>query len=191
MAIGDQTVREFLGALAARTPTPGGGAVAGLTAASSAALACMVVRFSLGRAGLEAHQGILSEHEQTLERLRARLLSLADEDASAYAQYAHAAKLPKDDPARGVALAAAKAACLAVPTAMAGEMRALARVLSDLRGRVNEHLESDRQVARHLGVAAARSVLGMIAVNLPRGADAARAVEGAAAREAIAMLENA
>lgn len=166
MSIAEQSLRTFLEALAARTPTPGGGAVAGVSGATSAALLLMVVRFSKGRPELAAHESTLAEAETALERVRTRLLELADEDAHAYAQYSAAAKRPKDDPDRAAALRTAKEACLGVPTAMGRELESLARLCTGLTGKVNTHLESDREVASHLALASARSARAMILVNL-------------------------
>ena len=49
MTIRDLTVHAFADQLAARTPGPGGGAVAAVTAAHAAALGAMVVEFTLGK----------------------------------------------------------------------------------------------------------------------------------------------
>ena len=57
-----ETIEAFLGRLAARTATPGGGAVAALQAAQSAALVAMVARFSTHRGG-EANEEEANEQE--------------------------------------------------------------------------------------------------------------------------------
>lgn len=69
----------WLGALAAPTPAPGGGAAAAMTGAFAAALVGMVARISLRRLG------VLIWDERALEgdRLRAALRHLADADAAA------------------------------------------------------------------------------------------------------------
>src|SRR5262245_5876212 len=79
------TIADFLEALAARTPTPGGGAVASAVGATAAALARMVVAYSLGKKSLAAHQPALEIAARELDVARALLLRLADEDAAAYA----------------------------------------------------------------------------------------------------------
>ena len=50
----ETTIERFLTDLAARTPVPGGGAVAGLVTATAASLGGMVVAWSLGKASLAA-----------------------------------------------------------------------------------------------------------------------------------------
>ncbi len=71
------TLDNYLESLAAKTPTPGGGAVAAVTGAQAAALVSMVCRFS---APPERTRAILD----TAEAARTRFLALAEEDARAF-----------------------------------------------------------------------------------------------------------
>ena len=57
----DLSLADYLGALAAKSPTPGGGAVASTTGATAAALAGMVVAYSLGKKNLAPHQPLLED----------------------------------------------------------------------------------------------------------------------------------
>lgn len=68
------TIEEFLGELAARKPTPGGGSVAALSGALSAALVCMAAEFSQNKD--------VSEQARTLMNT---LMHLVDRDAQAFA----------------------------------------------------------------------------------------------------------
>jgi formiminotetrahydrofolate cyclodeaminase len=68
------TIEEFLEELAARKPTPGGGSVAALSGALSAALVCMAAEFSGNRA--------FSKQARTL---MSTLTHLVDRDAEAFA----------------------------------------------------------------------------------------------------------
>jgi formiminotetrahydrofolate cyclodeaminase len=80
----DRTLGAFGEAVAAGTPAPGGGAVSAVVAALAAALAAMVGRLALAR----APQGDPSFEQLTAsaDRLRSRLLELADEDEAAYSR---------------------------------------------------------------------------------------------------------
>ena len=49
MAFRSLTVEEFADMLAAKTPAPGGGAVAAVTASHAAALGAMVLEFTIGK----------------------------------------------------------------------------------------------------------------------------------------------
>ena len=64
--IGSETLNDYLGRLASRNPTPGGGAAGALHAAQGAALVAMVARFTTG--------GKYEQHGQTT----ARIISAAD-----------------------------------------------------------------------------------------------------------------
>ena len=68
------TIEQFLGELAARKPTPGGGSVAALSGALSAALVAMAAEFSGNKA--------FSEEARTLMN---SLTDLVDRDAQAFA----------------------------------------------------------------------------------------------------------
>lgn len=81
------TVTDFLDRLAARTPTPAGGAVAALCTAQAAALVAMVARFCGDDSAVER-----------AEKLVARAQELADEDEAAFGDVAAAWALPRRTP---------------------------------------------------------------------------------------------
>lgn len=95
MGVTDETVGRFLDAVAAPTPTPGGGSVSALVAALSVALARMVAGLAIDKRGYEAHAADLRALETRAARLQARLLALADEDAKAYEQVLAAMRSPR------------------------------------------------------------------------------------------------
>ncbi len=160
------TFGELLSQIAAKTPAPGGGAVAGATGALGAALGSMVVAYSLGRKSLDRHQSTLEAAAATLERARRVLVELADEDAAAYAQYAQLAKLPEDDPKRIAEMPGVAALCLQAPQAAAATACDVLRLLEDLTGITNRHLRSDLAIAAILAEAAAKAAWWNVLVNL-------------------------
>ncbi len=84
MRVKDQTVEEFLAAVAAPMPTPGGGSVAALAGALSVALSRMVAGLALGKKGYEEAEAELWQIETRAKKTQARLEALVDEDARAY-----------------------------------------------------------------------------------------------------------
>jgi formiminotetrahydrofolate cyclodeaminase len=76
-------IDEFSRLVAAPTPTPAGGAVAGVTASLAAALVEMIGRLAQARQG-ESSSPMAQLVEQA-EYLRGRLLELAEEDSTAFA----------------------------------------------------------------------------------------------------------
>ena len=96
----DVTLAEFTKSLAGEEPR--GGAAAALAGALAAALAARAV------AGEEA--------AAKLERIRAYMLHLADEDAKALKPLEKYLALPEDDPGRGAHLDAALRVACYIPT---------------------------------------------------------------------------
>lgn len=88
MKFAESSLKEFTDKLASKSPTPGGGSVAGLCSALSAALNSMVVNLtkenSFGQSGAQ------------LSKLKTESLDLMDEDAESFKQVMSAFKLPKN-----------------------------------------------------------------------------------------------
>jgi methenyltetrahydrofolate cyclohydrolase len=146
------SVGGFTERVAARTPAPGGGAVAAVTAASAAALVAMAARFSEAPAG-------------PAEKLRARLEPLADADADAYTAVLAAYRLPADDPVRRGRIADALAAATAVPREVAAAAREVAGLADELVESGNRNLVGDARVAALLARAAAEAATALVEIN--------------------------
>lgn len=89
---------SFLDALAAATPTPGGGSAAAHTGAVAAALVAMVARLTLGKKKYEAVKERMWAILEEAETLRKVLLRNVEEDSQAFESVMQAFKLPKDTP---------------------------------------------------------------------------------------------
>lgn len=168
MSFSSLSVSTFLAQTAAKQPTPGGGAVAGLTGALAAALAHMVVNYSLNKKNLAQHQPLLEDAAKRLERARAMLLELADEDAAAYGLVNELTKLPETDPRRIEQLPAALRASVDVPLSVAACATDLLRLMRDLAGKSNAYLRSDLAIAAVLAEATARSAAWNVNINVPQ-----------------------
>ena len=95
MGVRDETVGRFLDAVAAPTPTPGGGSAAAFAGALAAALSRMVAGLARDRKGYEDQQAVLRDLESRAVRIQARLVELVDEDAKAYEAVLAAMRLPR------------------------------------------------------------------------------------------------
>ncbi len=91
----DQTVEEFLAAVAAATPTPGGGSASALVGALSVALSRMVAGLAKGKKGYEGAQADLERLEARAAPIQARLEALVEEDSASYETVLRAMRLPK------------------------------------------------------------------------------------------------
>src|SRR5439155_1191099 len=83
VGVKDATVKDFLAAVAAPAPTPGGGSVSALAGALSAALSRMVAGLARGKAGYDGVESELAQIEDRGKVIQGRLEALIDEHARA------------------------------------------------------------------------------------------------------------
>lgn len=95
MKLVEQSVIDFMGATASKEPTPGGGAIAALTAATGAALAEMVANLTVNKKGYEDVQSDMEYLRVQAEAVRERMLVLAQADADVFNVFMNALGLPK------------------------------------------------------------------------------------------------
>lgn len=88
MEFAEYSLKEFTEKLASKSPTPGGGSAAGLSAALAAALNKMVITLS--------SKEDFGDSEQRLTALQKKALQLIDDDAESFDQVMQAFKLSKD-----------------------------------------------------------------------------------------------
>jgi methenyltetrahydrofolate cyclohydrolase len=164
----DVPIEEWLRTLADRTPTPGGGAVAALAAATSAALIGMVTSYTQG--------GKWSDREDRMRELQAEAagwrteaLQLAEADERAFAAVGEAYALPKsnddEQSARSEAIQVALAGAAEPPVLTAQLAGRLVGGADELVSSGNPNVLSDVGVAAALAEAALTSAIMNIAVN--------------------------
>lgn len=96
MKLVEQRVIDFVAATASKEPTPGGGAIAALTAATGAALAEMVANLTFGKKGYEEVQTEMEELQVKAQAIRERMLELSQADADVFNIFMNALGLPKN-----------------------------------------------------------------------------------------------
>ena len=164
-------VEEFVKALAAPTPTPGGGSVAALAGALAAGLGEMVCGVSLKRKSLETDHPALNAARTRLAGLRDRLMGMIDQDAVSYEGVMRAFKLPKstevEQAARQQAIEAASKQASVVPLETAELAAAVAAELASLAGITIPQTASDLRVARDLAETARQGGIANVRANLP------------------------
>lgn len=156
---------EFLTAVGAKSPAPGGGAVASAVGALSAALAQMVVNYSIGKKNLLEQQGELQAAIEALEKARAHLLELAQEDAAAYAVLNELQRLPPEDARRTREIGAAVERAVEVPWTVLLRSIELLKDFERLAPMTNKFLRSDLGIAAVLAEATARSAAWNVRIN--------------------------
>ncbi len=164
-------LKEFLDAVPARTPAPGGGAVAAIAASLAAGLTAMAARFAAD--GWDRRAEVVGRAEE----LRARVEPLADDDAEAYAAFMEArtaetveriVAIPHE-----IALVAAEVAELAALVAAEG----------------NPNVSGDAAAGADLAAAAASIAARLVAINAGDGDDRVRETRQLAARAANTASE--
>jgi formiminotetrahydrofolate cyclodeaminase len=167
MTLESHKLGAFLDELEAKTPSPGGGAVASIVGALAASLGNMVLAYSVGSKKLAKHRSTLEEAQSKLSRARGVLLQLADEDAAAYAHLNATQRLPEDDPRRADELPAAALAATQAPLSVLATCADVLRLLESLVPITNRYLASDLAMAAILADAAACGAHWNVRVNLP------------------------
>jgi formiminotetrahydrofolate cyclodeaminase len=171
-----ETISAFLGELAARTPAPGGGAVAALQAAQAAALLAMVARYSDGPRSA-GHEDLVASVLIEAEQLQAECVALITADAEAFGSVAVAYMLPKDTAeqkaARSAAIAAALIPATAPPAEVVAACRRLLGLATALRPVANRSVIGDLAAAAASIRAAAATGRINIEANLQGMSDAA------------------
>ena len=178
----------FLDALAADTPTPGGGSASAYSGAAAAALVAMVARLTVGRkkyAQVEARmQAVLSR----AEALRLELTGAIQADSAAFEAVMAAYKLPKDTPAaerrRDEAIQAALMGASLVPLGVA---RAAVEVMG-LAAQVVEHGNLNAISDGATGAAQARAALTGAGYNVR--INAASLKDGAEVQRLLGSLND-
>lgn len=168
----DQTIGDYLRALASTAAVPGGGSAAALAAAMGAALVSMVAKLSAKKARTDEIRAALTRLVPELDQLADRLLELSQDDIEAYRAVIDARKSGAPGAARErayeraaeVPLAAASAAARGLALAAETSKNAWDMTASDLAAG-SELLQTGRDGA-----------LANVAINLPelRGQPAVR-----------------
>jgi formiminotetrahydrofolate cyclodeaminase len=152
-----ESVEAFLDQLAARTPSPGGGAAAAITCAIAAGLVEMATSFASAR-GLERVR-------DRAHVLRERVATLAYADGEAYGVVLTALRLPPGAE-RHRQLDAAVAGAIACPMEVLKIASEVATLAADIAETGNRNLEGDALTGALLAEAAARSAATLAQLNV-------------------------
>lgn len=167
--ISSETVSSYLTRLAAKQPTPGGGAAAALHAAQGAALVAMVARYTTG-AKYEEHAPLVQRITQAADGLVTEALHLADADEQAFQAVIDAYRLPsgtdESKAARAAGIQSALIQAAETPAQLvrvAGDIVELATELFDV---ANANVISDVAAAADAARAAATTARVNIDINV-------------------------
>ena len=189
----DARMSDWLGQLADRTPAPGGGAVAALCAASSAALLEMVANYTTGGKWADREEAMKAVGAEVAE-LRARAAALAQDDAEAFGAVGAAYGLPRSTPqekeARTAAIQEATRGAAEPPVQVGRVAIRLVALADEMVEPANPNVLSDVGVAAATARAALSGSVTNITVNASflRDPDVARALFDEVAELETAMV---
>ncbi len=176
-----QMGKDFLEALSADTPTPGGGSASAYSGAMGAALVAMVARLTMGKKKYADVQDLMQNLLAKAEQLQAELLEDVSKDAAAFEAVMAAYRLPKESPEeQAKRQAAIEAATLAAAQAPLQVARKAVQVLSLAERAValgNVNAISDGAVGAALARTALTGAGYNVRINLPGLKDRQAAAE--------------
>ncbi len=170
MSIIDKSVKDFIEEVAAKSPTPGGGAVGATVAAMGAALLEMVAQLTVGKKGYEDYEAEMERVISEGDYRKKKLLELVDEDIEAFNEVMKALKLPKDTPEKKKERSeklqeSLKRAC-EVPYDLAREISKICPLAESANKFGNKNAKSDAESAVALLEAAFNCALANVEINL-------------------------
>lgn len=170
MKLVEQKVSDFVAATASKEPTPGGGAIAALTATTGAALAEMVANLTFGKKGYEEVQSEMKYLQGKAETIRNRMLELFQADADVFNIFMNALGLPKntdeEKATRSAAIQQAYKDAAMVPFEI-GELAYQIFDLADMASRKgNQNLITDGIIAAINARAAVKAAFLNVRINL-------------------------
>lgn len=155
--------------LAARTPTPGGGAAAAMAGCLGTSLFLMVVRFSQGKPANADHEADLAAAESKLAGYLERLQPMADRDAKAFglvsAAYGMAKATDEDKALRKKAIQEALVGAMVVPDEALCMVRDVFVVMASVSDCVGKAIASDMASGAALLSASAEGAFLNVRIN--------------------------
>ncbi|EKQ53581.1 MULTISPECIES: cyclodeaminase/cyclohydrolase family protein [unclassified Clostridium] len=170
----DESINQFLEELGSDLSAPGGGSVAGLIAALSAALNSMVYSLTIGKKSYMSLSGsekeLIANFEKESKEFTARSLELMEEDRENFLKLMDSYKLPKDSEEdkekRNLAITENTIKSMEVPLVLARECLEFYQNLNIMAKYGNKMLLSDLGISAILLHSAIESSIINVKVNL-------------------------
>jgi glutamate formiminotransferase/formiminotetrahydrofolate cyclodeaminase len=165
------SLRDFANELSMDSPTPGGGSVAALCGALSAALSSMVANLTVGKKGYEEVEGEMKETAVRAQALKEVLLRAVDDDTRAFNKVMDAYRLPKTTEdqrkEKDAAVENASKEATLVPFSVLEKSLDLLELARQAAQKGNRNSLSDAAVAGLMSEAAASGAYFNVKINLP------------------------
>lgn len=163
MTTSSQQIGKFVHSLAAKQPTPGGGAAAAVGAAIGASAASMAAAYTQRKKDIDS--GAAAKAQTLIDSFHLDdLLKAADDDAEAYADLQ---RTWKDASLTDEEKAKIEARALAVPTTLLEKCHSHILAIQEFLPHCNPNIVSDAKVGIHQLAGAARAAFQTVMVNKP------------------------
>lgn len=166
----DQTLEKLLSDIASKSPTPGGGTVAGISGALAASMVLMVCNLTIGKKKYQQVEDEMNKNLKDAQKLQTEFVLLAQRDAEVFNDVMEAYKLPHESDeeknARKIAVEEALKKASLVPMDVLRRCETLACLCRSVALKGNENSISDAGVAVMLTHSAAQSACLNILINL-------------------------
>ncbi|AOT69965.1 cyclodeaminase/cyclohydrolase family protein [Geosporobacter ferrireducens] len=166
----DLNIKAFLEETASNAPVPGGGSIAALSGAVSAALTEMVANLTIGKKGYEGLEEEMQQIAKDAAKLREKLAADIDRDSDAFNQVMAAFKLPKGTEeemnARKAAIQEATKNAALVPLDVATDAFNMMTMVAAVVEKGNKNAVTDGAVAAMMARTAVLSALYNVKINL-------------------------
>jgi formiminotetrahydrofolate cyclodeaminase len=164
-----QSFEQIVASLAAKTPTPGGGAAAAMAGCMGTALFLMVVRFSRGKKATADRDNDLQQAETLLDGHLKRLLPMAERDCKSFDLVSAAYGMPKDKDElktlREKAIQEAMVGAMVVPEETLCMVRDVFVAMQQVTGCIGKAIVSDLASGAALLLAAAEGAFLNVRIN--------------------------
>lgn len=175
--LANQKVADFVDEASRDTPAPGGGSIAALAGALSAALASMVVNLSAGKGEYDARYEELCELAERAQSVKDELVLAIDADTEAFNSVLQAMRLPKDTAeqkaARSAAMREGYKSAARVPLRTAEQCFAALQLCLQTAQLGNHAVMSDAGVGALMAFAGLQGAIYNVRINLPNTHDEA------------------
>jgi len=174
-------LHEFADELSSDSPAPGGGSVAALCGALSAALSSMVAALTCAKAGMKSVRPAMQDAGGRAQSLKDWFMLAVDLDTAAFNDVLAARRLPRktaaEQEARRVALERANQAATRVPLSVLARSVEALELAAEVAASGNPASVSDAGVAAACALAAAEGASLNVRINLPSVTDEPAAAE--------------
>jgi len=171
MSFEKMEIQSFLDELASDSPAPGGGSVAALCGSLAAALVSMVCSLTIGKEKYRENWAVMEGIKVKSEALRAKFVTLMNEDTESFNIFMAAMKMPKttdeEKAARRKAMGEASKTATEIPLRTLEACAELSAIAVTAAERGNPNTASDAGSAALLAEAAGSAAAYNVRINLP------------------------